>query len=97
LSRVIVAIIVARVISQVGRPVESFSNIVGIDKAYAVIEEWMYKCSDVKRLEPSLTDFRYRIRYCLKTAENQERRPIRFETFREFYPDLYAKLGDLQI
>jgi hypothetical protein len=62
------------------------------DKAYAMLEEWLYKCNDVKSLESSLTALRYRIRYCLDTAEEQERKPIRLDTFREYYPDLYAKL-----
>jgi hypothetical protein len=58
-----------------------------------MLEAWLQKCDDVRRLEPGWTAFRYRIRYCLDTAEEQERRPIMLDTFREYYPDLYAKLG----
>ena len=59
------------------------------DKAYSVLEQWLDKCNDVKRLEPDRTSFRYRIRYCLDIAENQERKPIKFDTFKEYYPDVY--------
>jgi Primase X len=62
------------------------------DKAYHIIEAWLEKCDEVKSLEPDWTSFRYRIRYCLDTVENQERRPIRFETFKEYYPDVYRQL-----
>lgn len=63
------------------------------DKAYDTIEEWLEKCDDIRRLEPGWTSFRYRIRYCLDTAENQERKPIKFETFKSTYPDIYKKLN----
>jgi hypothetical protein len=62
------------------------------DKAYSVLEQWLDKCNDVKRLEPDWTSFRYRIRYCLDIAENQERKPIKFDTFKEYYPDVYKSL-----
>lgn len=42
------------------------------DKAYSVLEQWLDKCNDVKRLEPDWTSFRYRISYCLDIAENRE-------------------------
>jgi hypothetical protein len=62
------------------------------DKAYSILEGWLERCNDVRRLEPDWTSFRYRIRYCLDTAEEQERKPIRFETFKEYYPDIYKEL-----
>jgi hypothetical protein len=62
------------------------------DKSYSVLETWLDRCDDVSRLEPDWTSFRYRIRYCLDTAEDQERKPIRFETFKEYYPELYRRL-----
>lgn len=58
------------------------------DKAYQVLEQWLEKCDDVRRLEPDWSYFRYRIRYCLESAESHERLPIKFETFQEYYPDL---------
>jgi hypothetical protein len=63
------------------------------DKAYHIIEAWLEKCDQVRSLEPGWHEFRYRIRYCLDTAEDQERRPIRFETFKEYYPDIYKSLS----
>ena len=65
------------------------------DKAYCILEGWLDKCNEVRSLEPSRKAFRYRLRYCLDVAENQERMPIRFETFKEYYPDVYKilKLG----
>jgi hypothetical protein len=66
---------------------------IDFDKAYHILESWLERCDDVRRLEPDWNSFRYRIRYCLDTAEDQERKPIRSETFREYYPDLYKKLS----
>ena len=65
---------------------------VGYDRAYSVLEAWLDKCNEVRRLEPDRTAFRYRIRYCLQAAENQKRKPVRFDTFKERYPDIYKKL-----
>lgn len=62
------------------------------DRAYPILESWLYKCAEVRRLEPDWNSFRYRIRYCLDVAENQERKPIRFETFKEYYPDIYREV-----
>jgi hypothetical protein len=62
------------------------------DKAYAILETWLDKCNEVKRLEPDRTTFRYRLRYCLDTVEDQERKPIKFDTFKEYYPDIYKKI-----
>ncbi len=62
------------------------------DRAYHILEAWLDKCDNVKRLEPGWTHFRYRIRYCLDTAEDQERKPIRFDTFKEYYHDVYKNL-----
>ena len=62
------------------------------DIAYAILDAWLDKCDEVRRLEPGRTEFRYRIRYCLDIAENQERKPIKFDTFKEYYPRLYQRL-----
>jgi hypothetical protein len=62
------------------------------DKAYTILEIWLNKCDKVKGLEPSWTYFRYRIRYCLDVAENEERWPITFDSFKEHYPELYENL-----
>jgi hypothetical protein len=62
------------------------------DIAYAILDAWLDKCAELRRLEPHRTSFRYRIRNCLDTAESQARRPIRFETFKEYYPDVYKAL-----
>jgi hypothetical protein len=58
------------------------------DKAYHTIEAWLEKCDEIRSLEPGWKAFRYRTRYCLDVAEAQEHRPIRFETFKEYYPTL---------
>lgn len=62
------------------------------DIAYAILDAWLDKCAELRRLEPDRTSFWYRIRNCLDTAESQARRPIRFETFKEYYPDVYKAL-----
>jgi hypothetical protein len=62
------------------------------DNAYHIVESWHEKCNGVRSLDPDWHSFRYRIRYCLDTAEDQERKPIRFETFKEYYPDVYKSL-----
>jgi hypothetical protein len=64
------------------------------DDAYHVIEGWLERCEQIRSLDPSWDSFRYRIRYCLDTAEDQERKPIRFETFNEYYPDVYKILRE---
>jgi hypothetical protein len=64
------------------------------DDAYHVIEGWLERCEQIRSLEPGWDSFRYRIRYCLDTAEDQERKPIRFETFKEYYPDVYKILRE---
>jgi Primase X len=62
------------------------------DKAYSVLTGWLERCAGVRRLEPDWTTFRYRLRYCLEAAEQQQRKPIKFETFKEYYPELYKEL-----
>jgi hypothetical protein len=62
------------------------------DQAYSMLDAWLDKCNEVRRLEPDRTSFRYRLRYCLDTAEKQERKPIRLDTFRGYYPELYRRL-----
>jgi hypothetical protein len=62
------------------------------DRAYHILEAWLEKCDSVRSLEPDWTSFRYRMRYCLDTAEDQERKPIRFDTFKEYYPGVYGEL-----
>jgi hypothetical protein len=66
---------------------------VDYDQPYSILEGWLDKCDQVKRLEPDRTAFRYRLRYCLDTAENQERKSIKFETLKEYYPDAYQRLS----
>ncbi len=63
----------------------------GYDQAYSIIESWLDKCAQVRGLEPSKADFRYRIRYCLDVAESKERWPIGLEKFKRYYPDAYNK------
>jgi hypothetical protein len=63
------------------------------DQAYHIIEAWLEHCDQIRSLEPGWKEFRYRIRYCLDSAEDQERKPIRFETFKEYYPDLYKRIS----
>ena len=40
------------------------------DRAFAIIVEWLDRCDKVRRLKPSWTDFRYRVRYSLRRALN---------------------------
>jgi hypothetical protein len=62
------------------------------DKAYNILDSWLDKCADVRSLEPDQTAFRNRLRYCLDTPDDQERKPIRFDTFREYYPEIYKRI-----
>ncbi len=68
----------------------------GYDKAYSIIEQWLEKCNEVRRLEPDKTAFRYRIRYCLNYAEHEKWMPIKFVTFKEYYPEVYNELLALE-
>ena len=63
------------------------------DKPTHILDGWLDRCNDVRRLEPGSTYFRHRIRYCLDTAESKERLPIRFETFQEYYPEVCERLS----
>jgi Primase X len=72
----------------------------GLDhaKAYDILDAWLDRCNDVSSLEPEKSAFQNRIKQCLDVAKNQGRRPIKFETFKEYYPDVYhnnksSKLG----
>jgi hypothetical protein len=67
------------------------------DKAESVLEEWLEKCDNVRRLEPGRIYFRYRIQYCLQSAERNDRLPIKLETFREYYPELFKEVIDEHI
>jgi hypothetical protein len=67
------------------------------DKSESILEEWLEKCDNVRRLEPGRFYFRYRIRYCLQSAERNERLPIKLETFREYYPELFKEVIDEHI
>jgi hypothetical protein len=62
------------------------------DRAYDLLKAWLLKCDDIRRLEPDWSYFEYRIRYCLDTAEDKERWPITFESFKQYYPDIYESL-----
>lgn len=66
----------------------------GLDykKAYSILDSWLENCDQVKKLEPDRTAFRYRLRYCLDTTEDQERKPIKYETFKQYYPNVYKTL-----
>jgi Primase X len=61
------------------------------DKAAVVLEQWLEKCDAIRSLEPGWSYFRYRINYCIDNAYRNERLPIKFQTFQEYYPDL---IGD---
>jgi hypothetical protein len=67
------------------------------DKAYAVLEKWLDKCHNVCRLQPDWSYFRYRIGYCLDLAARHERLPIKFQTFMEYYPELYSELFEKKL
>jgi hypothetical protein len=62
------------------------------DKAYSILEAWLDKCNEVRQLEPDRTSLLYRIKYCLDAAENHDRKPIRFEIFKEYYANVYKSL-----
>lgn len=67
------------------------------DKAYTLLEQWLYKCDDVRRLYPHRSNFRVRIKHCLEYCIDaldspQPRYPVTFKTFKEYYPDLYREL-----
>jgi hypothetical protein len=62
------------------------------DRAYNILESWLQKCDQVRRLSPSWAYFRSRIRYCLESARDGLRKPDKTETFREYYPEIYKRL-----
>jgi hypothetical protein len=62
------------------------------DRAYDLLRVWLQMCDDIRRLEPGWSYFEYRVRYCLDAAKDEKRWPITFESFKEYYSDLYEKL-----
>src|SRR5215216_2505020 len=67
------------------------------EQAFDILDGWLAKCSEVRRLEPRLSEFHHRINYtlrrCADRLESQEPWwPIKLETFQEYYPDLYEEL-----
>jgi hypothetical protein len=67
------------------------------DKAYTILEAWLDKCDNVRRLYPDRSNFRVRVKhcleYCFKALETEKpRNPIKFKTFQEHYPGLYREL-----
>jgi hypothetical protein len=57
-----------------------------------ILYAWLDKCEYARRLEPDKHAFWNRIEYSLNAAQKQERRPIKFETFKDYYPDVYKSL-----
>jgi hypothetical protein len=67
------------------------------ERAYTLLEQWLDMCDDVRRLYPDRSDFRSRVKHCLEYCIDaldtpKARHPIRFRTFKEYYPDLYRDL-----
>jgi hypothetical protein len=67
------------------------------ERAYTILEGWLNKCDDVRRLYPSESNFRDRVihslRYCINKLDTPEARyPPKFQTFKEYYPVLYRQL-----
>jgi hypothetical protein len=69
-------------------------NIRGLDynKAFDILESWVDVCASVRRLEPSRSDFRFRIKDSLQAAIRDKRMPTRFETFKEYYPEVFKQI-----
>jgi hypothetical protein len=63
------------------------------NQAHAIIWEWLDKCQQLRRLEPSRSYFdRYVVRYQLKEAQRNKRWPMKLETLKEKYHELYKQL-----
>lgn len=67
------------------------------DKAHEILEQWLDKCNDVRRLYPDRSSFRIRVDYCLKYCLERldtpkPRLPVKLQTFKEYYPELYRGL-----
>ncbi len=63
------------------------------EQAYDIIWNWLDKCAQLKRLEPSRSYFdRYVVRYQLEEAARSKRLPMKRETLKQHNLDLYKKL-----
>jgi hypothetical protein len=62
------------------------------NSAYAIIEEWLIKCDAIRRLYPSWSAFRNRIRYYLNKTQQTRWRPPGIEKFKSTYPDVSSTL-----
>jgi len=69
------------------------------EQAFIILDGWLAKCNEVRRLEPKASDFHRRVNYCIKYCidrleEQKPRWPTSLETFQEYYPDLYEEISD---
>jgi hypothetical protein len=67
------------------------------EQAFDILDSWLAKCSQVRRLEPTISEFHrrnnYRLKRCAdKLEEGKPWWPISLETFQEYYPDLYKEV-----
>lgn len=58
-------------------------------KACSIMERWLERCDDIRRLEPGWSYFRNRIRCCIEAAQSKQRKPDRLEKLQEYHPELY--------
>jgi hypothetical protein len=62
------------------------------DEIHQVVDEWLDKCEQLRRLEPSRRDFDRRIADAIEWARDDDKLPTKLQTIKEDYPDLYKKL-----
>jgi hypothetical protein len=62
------------------------------DEIHQVVDEWLDKCEQLRRLEPSRRDFDRRIDDAIEWARDDNMLPTKLQTIKEDYPDLYKKL-----
>jgi hypothetical protein len=65
----------------------------GYSEAYQLIMQWLVRCADKRRLEPSLSYFeRYVVRYQIEEAAKTKRLPMKLTTMQQRFPDMYKTL-----
>jgi hypothetical protein len=67
------------------------------EQAFEILNNWLTKCNEVRRLEPGMSDFHRRIdhsiNHCTDKLEAQEPWwPISLATFQEYYPKIHEML-----
>jgi hypothetical protein len=67
------------------------------DETYTIIKDWILECSSLKRLEPSISYFKDKIKTATKNSMKNGILPIKKDTRQKKYPDWYNNFREWMI